>query len=74
MEVLIIKFILTYFAIGTFVLLNLLFNTNIHLYMQNKETGEIIYPSSLMLCGIAYYWIFMLPFLLIISKRSKDDE
>ena len=74
MEILIVKFIITYMAIATFVLLNFLYNPNIEFYFENKETKEIKHPSSFILCIFSLYWIIIFPFLLIISKRSKDDE
>ena len=74
MEVLIIKFFITYLAIATFLLLNLLFNNNINFNLINKETGEIKKPPSWYYIYFSFYWIFTFPLAILTFKRSKNNE
>ena len=70
MEIIIIRFTVTYLLIATFILLNFMFNKKIKFYFKHKETGEIIYPSSILLIGISFYWIITLPLLLLIREKE----
>ena len=72
MEKIVIKFVVVYLLIGTFILMNFMFNKRIKFYFKNKETGEIKYPSGLLLVGIALYWIVTIPILLIIRKEDEE--
>lgn len=74
MRVLIAKFIITYMAIATFLLLNLLFNNNINFNWINKETGEIRKPPYWYYIYFSFYWIITFPLAVLNFKRSKDDD
>ena len=72
MEILIIKFIIIYLVIATFILFNLLCNPNITWKYINKETGEIREVPSWLTIYFCFYWIITIPILLL--QRGKNNE
>ena len=70
MEIMIVKLIITYLLIATFVLLNLLYNKKIAFYIKNEETGETIPPPSIITVFISLFWIVAFPLLLNVRKKE----
>ena len=68
----ILKCLVIYYLISTFVLINLLFNNNFMLGTINTETGEIK-PSPLSeIIKVSIFWIIMIP--KILSNNSSRED
>lgn len=50
-----------YYLIGTFILLNILFNSNLNVTLVNKKTGEEKEPSSSFIIFYSFFWIIFIP-------------
>ena len=70
METIIIRCIIIYFLMSTFILLNLLFNNKISFYIEDLETGEIKQPPISLYIFISLSWIIIIPLILI--KKVKE--
>lgn len=68
--------LITYYLIGTIILINLAFNPNIKLEMENKKTKKVREPSSGDLVFIALFWIIVFPIAVLKSKERnvKEDD
>jgi len=62
MEIICLIFII-YYLIGTFILLNLVFNPNFNLTLVNKKTKEEKEPSSSFIVFFCLLWIIYVPLL-----------
>ena len=50
-----------YYLIGTFILLNIVFNSNFNLILVNKKTKEEKEPSSSYIIFYSLFWIITIP-------------
>ena len=66
-----IAILVIYYIIGTIILINLLFNPNMKVEMENKKTKKVRQPSSSDLIFIALFWILVFP---IGVLRSKERD
>lgn len=69
-----IAILVTYYIIGTIILINLLFNPNVKVQMQNKKTKKFREPTSTDLILIALFWIIVLPIAVLKSKERDMKE
>ena len=75
MEILIIKFIMTYLFFATIILLNLLFNPRILWKYINIKTGEQYDVPPFKTILVCLYWIIAFPIMIIKRKLGgKDNE
>ena len=51
----------TYYLIGSFILLNIIFNPNFNLILVNKKTKEEKEPSSSFVVFYSLFWIIFIP-------------
>lgn len=63
----------TYYIIGTIILINLIFNPNIKLEMKNKKTKKVRKPTSTDLIFIALFWIVVFP-MSVLKSKERDME
>lgn len=61
METICLITFIIYYSIGTFVLLNILFNSNLNVTLVNKKTGEEKEPSSSFVVFYSLFWIIFIP-------------
>lgn len=73
MKILIIKFIITYLCIATYILFNLLFNKRLTFGKINRLTGEIKPASTWLLIICSLCWIIFIPIILI-NKFKYEKE
>ena len=66
-----VTFFIIYYIIGTIILMNLLFNPNVKVQMQNKKTKKFREPTSTDLILIALFWIIVLP-IAVLKSRERD--
>lgn len=71
-----IAILVIYYIIGTIILINLLFNPNMKVEMENKKTKKVRQPSSGDLIFIALFWILVFPVGVLRSKERdmKNDR
>ena len=69
-----IAILVTYYIIGTIILINLIFNPNIKLEMENKKTKKVRKPTSTDLIFIALFWIVVFPMSVLKSKERDMKE
>ena len=69
-----IAILVTYYIIGTIILINLIFNPNIKLEMENKKTKKVRKPTSTDLIFIALFWIVVFPMSVLKSKGRDMKE
>ena len=65
----VLSFFIIYILISLFILLNLLFNNNINMYIENKESGEILPPPTWVYLFISLGWIIVIPLML---RKNKE--
>ena len=68
-----IAILVTYYIIGTIILINLIFNPNIKLEMENKKTKKVRKPTSTDLIFIALFWIVVFP-MSVLKSKGRDME
>ena len=68
-----IAILVTYYIIGTIILINLIFNPNIKLEMENKKTKKVRRPTSTDLIFIALFWIVVFP-MSVLKSKERDVE
>ena len=68
-----IAILVTYYIIGTIILINLIFNPNIKLEMENKKTKKVRKPTSTDLIFIALFWIVVFP-MSVLKSKERDVE
>jgi hypothetical protein len=66
----ILMLIIIYYLIGTIILCNFLFNSNLDLTVINTKTGEQRKPTNKFLLFYSLLWIFFIP-LSIYEKREE---
>ena len=69
-----IAILVTYYIIGTIILINLLFNPNMKVEMENKKTKKVRQPSSSELIFIALFWILIFPVGILRAKERDMKE
>lgn len=68
-----IAILVTYYIIGTIILINLIFNPNIKLEMKNKKTKKVRKPTSTDLIFISLFWIVVFP-MSVLKSKERDVE
>lgn len=69
-----IAILVTYYIIGTIILINLIFNPNIKLEMENKKTKKVRKPTSTDLIFFTLFWIVVFPMSVLKSKERDMKE
>lgn len=69
-----IAILVTYYIIGTIILINLIFNPNIKLEMENKKTKKVRKPTSTDLIFFTLFWIVVFPMSVLKSKERNMKE
>ena len=71
MEIIVIRIIIVYWLIATFILLNLIFNSNFRLVLKDEKTGEKTEPPYWIPVLFSLNWIFFVINILFM-KRGKN--
>lgn len=69
-----IAILVIYYIIGTIILINLLFNPNMKVEMENKKTKKVRKPTSTDLIFIALFWILIFPVGILRAKERDMKE
>ena len=71
MEIIVIKIIIVYWLIATFILLNVLFNPQYRLIWVDEKTGNKIEPPFWVIALFCMYWPFYAIKILVGIRRKN---